>query len=199
MLCGEFDVLLATEIAPRCTSERQVDVLFGSNCPQSTSGENVTEAEQLDPEVIEPLQVSVTPKSPMALMTTLVAVARPVFVNVKTRGALVVPTVWLPKLICETARISVGVPTNPVQARLVVCGLVEVLSTMVTVAVREPAAVGTQFSVIVQLLPAVTVPQPFASVKSPGFVPPSTAEATIRLALPLLTSVSGCAADVVPV
>lgn len=93
MVCGEFDVLLTTEICPKCTLLTQILGLFGSACPHKTSGENVTEAVQLDPGVIEPPHVSVTAKSPTALVATPVAVASPVFVSVNTSGELTVPTV----------------------------------------------------------------------------------------------------------
>lgn len=165
MFCGELDVLLATEIWPRCTLLTQVDGSFGAVCPQSVVGENLTVAEQLEPAVIDPPQVSETENSLLPeVMATLVAVANPVFEMVKTAGPLVVPTVVLPKLMVETARTSVGVPTKPVQESVTTCGLVAVLSVTVKVAGREPAAVGLQFNVIEQLLPGVTVPQPFVIV-----------------------------------
>jgi len=92
-VCGEFDVLLATLTVPRWTFEIQTVGSLGENCPHKTSGENVTVAEQLEPWVIEPPQLSVTAKSPIEVMATLVAVARPVLVKVKVAGPDTVPTV----------------------------------------------------------------------------------------------------------
>ena len=85
--------MLATLTVPRWTFEMQTVGLLGSVCPQRASGEKVTVAEQLEPWVIEPPQLSVTAKSPIEVMATLVAVARPVLVKVKVAGPDTVPTV----------------------------------------------------------------------------------------------------------
>lgn len=122
---------------------------------------------------IDPPQVSVTAKSPVALMTTPLAVASPLFVIVNTSWALVVPTVVFPKLMEDTARTRLGVPTNPVHEAVAVSGLVEALEVKMTVAVRAPAAVGLQFTVAVQDCPAGTVPQLSEIRKSPGLLPPN--------------------------
>jgi len=167
----------------------QIAGLTGSVCPQRTSGEKVTVAEQLEPWVIEPPQLSVTAKSPTVVMATLVAVARPVLVRVNVAGPDTVPTVWLPKLILDTASKIVGVPTKPVQEMAAVSGLEAALLVNETVAVRLPAAVGLQFTVAEQVLPAATVPQLLEMVKSPGLDPERVTADTTRLALPVLVAV----------
>src|SRR5882724_5496605 len=177
----------------------QIAGLTGSVCPQRTSGEKVTVAEQLEPWVIEPPQLSVTAKSPTVVMATLVAVARPVLVRVNVAGPDTVPTVWLPKLILDTASKIVGVPTKPVQEMAAVSGLEAALLVNETVAVRLPAAVGLQFTVAEQVLPVATVPQLFEMVKSPGLAPLKVTADTTRLALPVLVAVMFWAALVVVV
>lgn len=86
-------MLLVTTTEPRWTLLRQTVGLLGSNWPHNCWGANLTVAEQFDPAVIEPPQLSVTVKSPVAAVATLVAVAVPVFEIVNTAGELVVPTV----------------------------------------------------------------------------------------------------------
>jgi len=49
------------------------------------------------------------------------------------------------------------VEAAPVPVRLTVCGLLLALSVMVTVPVRDPAAVGVKVTVNVQLAPAATL------------------------------------------
>jgi hypothetical protein len=142
----------------------------------------------------------VTVKSPIAAVATLVAVAVPVFEIVNTAGELVVPTVWFPKLIVVLASTIVGVPTNPVQEIFAVSGLLAAFDAKLTIAVRDPAAVGAQFTVAVQEAPGITVTQLFSEmVKSPGFVPPSVTPERARSAFPVFLAVIVWAADVVPV
>jgi len=100
-----------------------------------------------------------------------------------------VPTVWLPKLILDTASKMVGVPTKPVQEMAAVSGLDVALLANDTVAVRDPTAVGRQFTVAEQVLPAATVLQLFEMVKSPGLAPLRVTADTTRLALPVLVAV----------
>jgi len=74
----------------------------------------------------------------------------PVLLNVIVCAALVVPTFWLPKarLVVENSREAMPVPV-----RLTVCGLLLALSEMLRKALRTPAWVGWNWSVIVQLAP----------------------------------------------
>jgi len=85
---------------------------------------------------------------------------------------------------------------EPVPVSEIVCGLLEALSVSVSVPVRVPAAVGVNFTLIVQLAPAATelpqVPSP-AKAKSP-----LKAALNVRVALPVLVSVVNCAPLLVP-
>ena len=63
-------------------------------------------------------------------------------------------TGWLPKLTLVGVRLTTG--AVPVPVRLTVCGLPMALSAIVTEAVRVPAVVGVNVTLIVQLPPAAT-------------------------------------------
>src|SRR6266851_5517223 len=89
------------------------------------------------------------------------------------------------------------VAVEPIPVRLTDCGLPEVLSAMLKVPVRVPDAVGVNVTPMVQLAPAATeLPQVFASAKSPLA---AILLVIVRAALPVLDSVTVCAALVVPV
>src|SRR5258708_19868731 len=84
---------------------------------------------------------------------------------------------------------------EPVPVRLTDCGLPEALSVMLRVPVRLPDAVGVNVTLMVQFAPAATeLPQVLVWAKSP------LAETPVRFseALPVLESVTDCAALVVP-
>jgi hypothetical protein len=49
-----------------------------------------------------------------------------------------------------------GVPVEPVPVRLTTCGLPEALSVTLTVPVRVPAAVGVNFTLMLQFPPAAS-------------------------------------------
>ncbi len=74
------------------------------------------------------------------------------------------------------------------------------MSVMETEALRAPAAVGVNVTLIAQLAPAATVLllQVLDRIKSPGFVPPRAMVVMLRVAVPLLVSVTLCAALAVP-
>ena len=68
------------------------------------------------------------------------------------------------------------------------------LDAIASVALLAPEAVGLNPTLIVQVLPGITVAvQLLVAVKSPGSVPASAAEVTVRLARPLLFTVKVCA------
>ena len=85
---------------------------------------------------------------------------------------------------------------EPMPVSEIVCGLLPVLSVRVSVPVRVPAAVGVNFTLIVQLAPGATVlpqvPTP-ANPKSPVKL-----ALNVRVALPVLASVVNCAPLLVP-
>jgi hypothetical protein len=122
--------------------------------------------------------------------------ALPVLESVTDCAALVVPTGWLAKVSEEAERLTTGAEAAaPVPVRLTDCGLPEALSVMLRVPVRVPDAVGVNVTLMVQLAPAATeLPQVLVWAKSP------LAEMLVRLseALPVLESVTDCAALVVP-
>jgi hypothetical protein len=65
------------------------------------------------------------------------------------------------------------------------------LSVTVNVALRAPLAEGVKVSAMLQLAPAARlVPQLFAALKSPGFVPPSAMLEIVSAAEPLLLRVT---------
>jgi hypothetical protein len=73
------------------------------------------------------------------------------------------------------------------------------LSVTVNVAVREPVAVGVNVTLMVQLeLAASDVPQLFDWAKSPLLVPVMAMLEMLRLAVPVLDSVTGCGELVAP-
>ena len=84
----------------------------------------------------------------------------------------------------------------PVKAT--VCGLPLALSVMLTDAVRVPAAVGANLTLIVQLAAAATLlPQLFVCEKSPAFVPLRAMLVILNAPVPESVRVTDCAALVV--
>jgi hypothetical protein len=158
-------------------------------------GLKVTLMLQLAPAATELPQLSVSAKSPLAEILVIVKLTVPVLVSVTVCAALVVPTVWLANVNEEAERLTVVVGAVPVPVRLTVCGLPEALSVMLKVPVRVPEAVGVKVMLMVQLAPAATeLPQLSVSAKSPlGEI-----LVIVRAALPVLDSITVCAALVVP-
>jgi hypothetical protein len=81
----------------------------------------------------------------------------------------------------------------PVPVKLTDCGLLEALSVKFSEALRLPAAVGVKVTLRVQVLLGVTVAPVQVSAlvaKSPEFVPPSVTVEIIKLAAPMLVTVS---------
>src|SRR5690242_4652688 len=111
---------------------------------------------QLAPAATELPQLFVWAKSPLLApvmpMAEIVSRAVPEFVRVKVFGAVVVPTVTLPKLRFVADRVTAG--ELPVPVRLTLCGLPLALSVTARVAPRVPAAVGVKVTLIVQFAPA---------------------------------------------
>src|SRR5579884_2422390 len=91
----------------------------------------------------------------------------------------------------------------PVPFNVTICGLLAALSVSVRLAVREPAAVGEKVMLIVHEALTASVPglmgQVLVCEKSPAFVPATVTALMVRAALPLLVSVTVCAAEVEPV
>jgi hypothetical protein len=90
---------------------------------------------------------------------------------------------------------------TPVPLSVTLCGLPAALSLMLTLALRGPVALGVNVTLIVQVALTASVfgliGQVFVSAKSVGFVPASAMLEIVRAAVPLLVSVTLCAALVV--
>jgi hypothetical protein len=89
----------------------------------------------------------------------------------------------------------------PVPVKATVCGLLEALSGRFSEALRLPVAEGVKVTLTVQVLLGVTVAFVQVSallVKSPAFLPPIVTVEMIRLAAPVLVTVSTRVALVVP-
>src|SRR3989442_9011277 len=90
----------------------------------------------------------------------------------------------------------------PVPVNVTVCGLPSALSVILTAANRAPVAVGVKVSLITQLPLGTTIAPfvhvvPAAMAKSPGFAPPRATVVMLKVPVPLLATVTLCAALVV--
>jgi hypothetical protein len=103
-----------------------------------------------------------------------------------------VPAGWLLKLKLLGESVTLGLP---IPSKFTVCGLFPASSVTVIVPARVPVAVGVSVTLIVQLLPTATrAPQVLVSPKSPL----AAILAMLREPVPVLFSVSVCAALVAP-
>ena len=158
-----------------------------------TVGENVTLIVQKALAARLPPQLLVWPKLTLVAMLVMVNWALPVLVRVMGCAALVDPTSCAEKVNVEGDKPTAG--ATPVPAKLTVWGLLESLSIIVSVPVRDPVCVGVNVTSIVQLSPAPTeAPQLLVSPKSP--LAPTLEMVTADE--PLLVKVTGCEGLVVP-
>ena len=135
--------------------------------------------------------------APVVEILVIVRLPLPLFVRVIVCGELVVLTAWLPNVRVVAERLTTG--AAPVPVRLTVCGLPAALSAILTAAVRAPAAVGVNATLIVQLPPAATEPpHVLLTEKSPAFAPVRLMPLMLKLVFPVLSRVVLCAALVVP-
>jgi hypothetical protein len=144
--------------------------------------------------VAEPVvQLSVSLKSPLAVMLVNVIVEVPSFVAVMLCGAEVVPTGTLPKSKLEADSVNV----DAVPVKLTTCGLFGAESAMVIVALLTPGVVGVKVTTMVHLAPGFSdegAAQVDALViaKASGFAPPSVMVEIVRGLSPFVSvSVSG--------
>jgi len=87
----------------------------------------------------------------------------------------------------------------PVPDRGTVCGLPDASSETDTEALRVPAAVGANVTLMAQLPPAATLlPQVLVWAKSPGLVPPMVILLMLSAAVPELLTLMLCAALLAP-
>ena len=94
-------------------------------------GVKVTLMVQVAPEARLVPQVLIWAKSPVVTMLVMVRVPEPVLLMVTDWGALVVPTDWLEKVKLVGVRVTTGA-ARPLPERMMVCGLFDALSVMVT-------------------------------------------------------------------
>ena len=164
------------------------------------TGLKVTEMVQLAPALTVVPQVLVWEKSPLAVTLEMVSEALPVSVRVTLCAALLVPDIWSGKVSEEDDKLTRG--TIPVPLKLTVCGLLEALSVKFSEALRLPVADGVNVTLTVQVPLGITVAPVQVSAllaKSLAFVPPIVTVEMVRLAVPVLVTVSAWAALVVPV
>jgi hypothetical protein len=115
-------------------------------------GANVTLIVQLVATASELPQVLIWAKSPgfVPVMPMLLMVNKdvPVLLSVTGMAELVVPTAWLPNPMLAGDNATTGARPIPVSGTL--CGLPPPLSVTVTLAMRLPAAVGVNVTLIEQ-------------------------------------------------
>src|SRR5579871_3995798 len=138
--------------------------------------------------------------APLRTMPLTCRLAFPVLVIVTFCAAEVVPTNWLPKLMAPGATEMVGCVPVPLSGTFTVGELAASL-VIAMFAARAPTAVGVKVQEKVNEPPGATVagkPGRPASAKSPGLAPFKTTLLTCRLSVPVLVTVTLCAALVVP-
>lgn len=155
-------------------------------------GRNVTLMEQLAPAPTLVPHVLVSVKLvefvPVIVMLVRLKVAVPVFVNLIVWAALLVFSAWLAKVRDAGDRLTAG--AVPVPVKEAVCGLPVALSVTTTDAVRAPAAVGLNVTLIEQFPPVATLaPHVFVCEKSPLLVPVIAMLVRVKVADPVLDRV----------
>jgi hypothetical protein len=130
-------------------------------------------------------------------MLEIDSVAKPELKRVIPLGALLVPTIWLANVTLVVLKLTADAVAVPVSEA--VCGLPDALSLTETVACREPEAIGVNVTLIVQLVASASeLPQLFVWEKSPGFAPVMVILVMVKVALPVLLSVTSCGALLPP-
>jgi len=133
----------------------------------------------------------VTEKSPLAATLVMVSACVPVLSSVTAWATLGVPTIiCVAKVRLEGER-ETAAGATPAPLNATVCVPVPALSEMVRVPVRVPTAVGVKVALMVQLPAATTVvPQVLVWAKSKGFAPVIAMLEKMRLAFPVLLTVT---------
>src|SRR5262245_4799054 len=129
----------------------------------------------------------------------IVSAPGPLLVKVTFCAALVVFTVWLPKLRLAADRPTTG--ATPVPLKVTACGMPLPLSVMLSAAPRLPVAVGVNVTLIVQLALSALVAVLTGQLLVCALLPYTTLFRSILLIVsapgPLLVKVTFCAALVV--
>jgi hypothetical protein len=126
----------------------------------AAAGANVTIIVQLPPTPTPLPQSFVWAKSaafaPLSPMLDILSEVLPVSESVTLCAVLVLPVLCWVNVRLPGERLTTG--WSPVPVKPMVCGLPPALSLTVSEALRDPAAEGVNVTVIVQLLPAATLP-----------------------------------------
>jgi len=145
--------------------------------------------------------VSLSAKGAAAVIEVKVKFAVPVLVTVTVCAALLLPTAMLPKLRLVAESETADAPTPvPDSAATCVLAVPLLLSVTVNAPYKLPAVVGAKFTAIVQLPPAATgtaVEQLVPAAAIPNG-PVVAIPLIVKLAVPVLFSVTVCDALVVP-
>ena len=108
----------------------------------------------------------------------------------------------MPKLSEVGLSVTAGAGVTPVPVSGRLCGLSAASSAILTLALRAPFAEGVKVTLRMQFAPAASVfglmGQVFVWAKSPALVPLTETLVMVSAAVPLLVSVTVCAALVVP-
>jgi hypothetical protein len=143
------------------------------------------------------VQLSVSEKSPVTSISLTVKLAFPELVTVTDFVALLFPTSTPLKLRLVGDSVTAGAVPVPLKATL--CGLPAALSVTLTADARFPVLVGVNTTLMVQLALAPSVaPQVFVCVKSRRFSPVTLIPINDSVDVPVLVSVTTCAALLVP-
>lgn len=171
---------------------------------EASAGVNVTLMVQELDAFSEVPQLLVCAKSvglvPPSAMLAMVSAAVPVFESVSVCAAEVLPAFVLGKvmLVGESAAVGIAAAT-PVPVRVRVCGEFVAVSVTVTVSVNVPVVCGLKVMVKVQLALAASVePQVVAVWVKSALLPVRTTLASVAVAVPVLATVTVCAALVWP-
>lgn len=125
--------------------------------------------------------------------------AVPPLLNVTVCAGLVVRTFCEANVSFNGETDAAGPPVVPVPVRLIDCGLPVALSVIEIAAVRVPAALGVNVTLMVQLFAAITAaPQVLVWAKSAPFAPVMVILEMDKVALPMLNNVTPPAGLVVP-
>ena len=128
--------------------------------PAAAVGVKVTVIVQVPLCAIEPLQVVVRAKSPLAVTLVIERLLVPTFCKVTVWPALVVVTTWLTKL--SEVDVSETPAAVPVPAKVMTC--IPAPSTMVMVPLRAPVAAGVNVAVMLQVPPLAATVAPHVVV-----------------------------------
>jgi hypothetical protein len=168
-------------------------------------GVNVTLTLQEPPEITDaPVQVSVPLEKSLAFVPLIATnemprLPVPLLVTVSVRAELVVLMGWPLKFNGEVENPTAG--SVPVPVKATVWGLKGALSVKLSVAPLPPVAVGVNVTWTVQVLFGATdAPVQVSELlaKSPGSTPPTATDEMLRLAAPVLVTVSVIAELIVP-